>query len=84
MTKKKNSKPVMLYVAEEIYNSIVDIKKKDKNISNIDAIERYIGTDSYTQISSGRFHNNLIKELKMQGKLDIEISQLLKFKEKCI
>ena len=43
----------MLYVAEEIYNSIVDIKKKDKDISNIDAIERYIGTDSYTQISSG-------------------------------
>ena len=72
----------MLYVAEEIYNSIVDIKKKDKDISNIDAIERYIGTDSYTQISIGRFHNNLIKELKMQGKLDIKISQLLEIQRK--
>ena len=82
MKKKGNSKPVMLYVAEEIYNSIVDIKNKDTNISNIDAIERYIGTDSYIKISSGRFHENLIKELESEGKLDNEISKLLEIQRK--
>ena len=74
----------MLYVAEEIYNSIVDIKNKDTNISKIDAIERYIGTDSYIKISSGRFHENLIKELESEGKLDNEISKLLEIQRKNI
>ena len=82
MKKKENSKPVMLYVAEEIYNSIVDIKNKDVNISKIDAIERYIGTDSYIKISSGRFHENLIKQLESEGKLDNEISKLLEIQRK--
>ena len=72
----------MLYVAEEIYNSIIDIKKKDINISNLDAIERYIGTDSYIKISSGKFHENLIKELELQGKLDNEIAKLLEIQRK--
>ena len=84
MKKKENSKPVMLYVAEEIYNSIVDIKNKDVNISKIDAIERYIGTDSYIKISSGRFHENLIKQLESEGKLDNEISKLLEIQRKNI
>ena len=74
----------MLYVAEEIYNSIVDIKNKDTNISKIDAIERYIGTDSYIKISSGRFHENLNKELESEGKLDNEISKLLEIQRKNI
>ena len=82
MKKKEYSKPVMLYVAEEIYNSIIDIKKKDINISNLDAIERYIGTDSYIKISSGKFHENLIKELELQGKLDNEIAKLLEIQRK--
>ena len=72
----------MLYVAEEIYNSIIDIKKKDTNISNLDAIERYVGTDSYNKISSGKFHENLIKELESQGKLDNEIAKLLEIQRK--
>ena len=82
MKKKENSKPAMLYVAEEIYNSIVDIKNKDVNISKIDAIERYIGTDSYIKISSGRFHENLIKQLESEGKLDNETSKLLEIQRK--
>ena len=82
MIKKESSKPVMLYVAEEIYNSIVDIKKKEKDISNIDAVERYIGSVSYNKISSGRFHENLIKELETKGKLDYEISNLLEIQRK--
>ena len=82
MIKKESPKPVMLYVAEEIYNSIVDIKKKEKDISNIDAVERYIGSVSYNKISSGRFHENLIKELETKGKLDYEISNLLEIQRK--
>ena len=77
-----HSKPAMIYVAEEIYNSISNIKKKNKEVSNIDAIEMYIGTDSYVKISSGIFHENLIENLKIEGKLDNEIFQLLQIQKK--
>ena len=38
----ENKKPYILYVAEEIYLEIFKIKKQNIDISNIDAIERFL------------------------------------------
>ena len=63
MKKKDITKPVMLYAAEEIYLKISEIKSKNPEISLIEAVEIYIGSESYQNLSSGEFHNQLLKKL---------------------
>ena len=63
MKKKDIIKPVMLYAAEEIYLNISEIKLKNPEISLIEAMERYIGSESYQNLTSGEFHNELLKKL---------------------
>jgi len=70
--RQSKKKPYVLYVAEIIYSKISNIKKDNLNISNIDAIERYIGTRSYEEISSGKFHDAWLKELKENNFFDKE------------
>ena len=62
MKKKDITKPVMLYAAEEIYLKISEIKLKNPEISLIEAVEIYIGSESYQNLSSGEFHNQLLKK----------------------
>ena len=57
-------KPYVLLVAELIYTKICEIKKMNPDFSNINAIETFIGTEAYNQISSGKFHEDLIKKLE--------------------
>jgi hypothetical protein len=64
-------KPYVLFVAEEIYLKICDIKKKNPSFSNIDAIESFIGTESYKKISSGQFHDEWFENLKKNEFIDI-------------
>ena len=54
----------MLYAAEEIYSMVSDIKLKNPEISVIEAVERYIGSKSYQNLSSGEFHNELLNRLQ--------------------
>ena len=63
MKKKDIAKPIMLYAAEEIYLKISEIKLKNPEISLIEAVEIYIGSESYQNLSSGEFHNQLLKKL---------------------
>ena len=60
----------MLYVAEKIYLKISEIKKKNPEITNIEAIERFIGTDLFKEISSGEFHDKWFDELKKNNFID--------------
>ena len=60
----------MLYVAEEIYLKVSEIKKKNPEITNIEAIERFIGTDLFKEISSGKFHDDWFEELKKNNFID--------------
>ena len=53
----KTKKPYVIYLAEIIYKNISDIKKNNLDISNIDAIEGFIGSNIYEEISSGKFHD---------------------------
>mgnify|MGYP001361294521 CR=1 FL=1 len=62
-------KPYVLYVAEVIYLEICQIKKND-NINNVEAVERFIGSDKYKKISSGRFHDEWFADIKKNNFVD--------------
>ena len=63
-------KPYVLFVAELIYSKIVEIKKKDSNFTNLDAIDAFIGSDTYNYISSGKFHEEWFIDLKKNNFID--------------
>ena len=67
MKKKDTTKPAMLYAAEEIYLNISEIKLKNPEISIVEAIERYIGSKSYQNLSSGKFHDKLFIKLEKEN-----------------
>ena len=63
-------KPYVLYVAELIYSEVCEIKKKNPFLNNVDAIEAFIGSDTYTHISSGKFHDEWFEKLKKDKFID--------------
>ena len=86
---KSKERPYILFVAEKIYSQICEIKKKNSEFSNIDAIENFIGSKTYLEISSGKFHQNWMDELKKNNfvdkkskkKIPEETIRLLKFQQ---
>ena len=60
----------MLFVAEIIYSEISKIKKNNIGFSNIDAIDSFIGSEIYKNISSGKFHDKWFDELKKNNFID--------------
>ena len=68
--KINKDKPYVIYMAETVYKNIVKIKRKNPEISNIDAVERFIGTSTYEDISSGKFHDKWFDSLKKDGFFD--------------
>ena len=66
----KTEKPYVIYLAEIIYKNIADIKKNNSDISNVDAIEGFIGTKKYEEISSGMFHDTWFKYLENNNFID--------------
>ena len=66
------NKPYVLYVAELIYKKISEFKNNNSGISTNDAIEGFIGSETYEEISSGRFHDNWFKELENNNFIDTE------------
>ena len=61
---KSKERPYILNVAEIIYKEVSEIKMKNSNLSNIEAINNFINTETYKIISSGKFHDNWLKELE--------------------
>ena len=68
--KINKEKPYIIYMAETIYKNIVEIKKNNLDISIIDAIERFIGTPQYEDISSGKYHDSWFKDLEQNEFID--------------
>ena len=62
-------KPYVLYVAETIYLEILKLKKND-NLNNIEAFERFIGSQIYKKISSGKFHDEWFSNLEKNNYID--------------
>jgi len=67
---QSKERPYVLFVAETIYLNIYEIKKKNQDFSNIDAIENFIGSEVYKEIGSGKFHDDWFKELKKNNFID--------------
>ncbi|MDC0350806.1 hypothetical protein OAM73_03085 [Candidatus Pelagibacter sp.] len=63
-------KPYVLRVAELIYSSVVNIKKENPGMTNIQAFELFMTTKDYELISSGEFHNQWFLELKDNNFID--------------
>ena len=63
---QSKEKPYVLLVAELIYSKVSEIKKKNPDFSNINAIEAFIGTETYKYISSGKFHDELMNKLNKE------------------
>ena len=63
-------KPYVLFVAELIYQEICKIKKKNTYLNNIDAIEAFIGSETYTHVSSGKYHDEWFEKLKKSKFID--------------
>jgi len=68
--KHSKERPYVLFVAEVIYSEIERIKKKDPSLSIIDAVDAFIGSETYNHISSGKFHEEWLKELKQNDFID--------------
>ena len=69
---KSKEMPYILFVAELIYSKICDIKDKNPSFSNIDSIDNFIGSETYNNISSGKFHDNWFEELKKNKSIDLK------------
>ena len=67
---KSKDRPYILYVAELIYKEINEIKKRNPDFSNINAIENFIGSKIYYEISSGKFHDTWFKQLEKNNFID--------------
>ena len=67
---KITDKPYVLRVAEMIYLKIVDIKKQNSQINNIQAFEIFMTTKDFDLISSGEYHNQWFSELKQNNFID--------------
>ena len=52
-----SDKPYVLRDAEYIYSKIVNIKKENPDMTNIQAFEVFMTTKDYDLISSGEFHD---------------------------
>ena len=68
-------RPYILLVAEKIYLEICKIKKINQDLSNIDAIESFIGSKIYNEISSGEFHDKWLKQLEKNNFIDNNTNQ---------
>ena len=68
--KQSKERPYVLFVAEKIYLNIVEIKNKNPELSNLDAIDAFIGSETYNHISSGKFHEEWFSELEKDDFID--------------
>ena len=68
--KQLKERPYVLFVAEAIYLKICEIKKNNNQLSNIKAIENFIGSELYEEISCGKFHDRWLEQLEKRNFID--------------
>ena len=83
MKNKKIDKPIIIYAAEEIYLKVSNIKKENPEISLVEAVERYIGSESYNYLKSGEFHNKLFNNFSKKH-LPTKILEMLMIQKKIV
>ena len=65
-----SDKPYVLRVAELIYFKVVNIKKENPDMTNIQAFEVFMTTKDYDLVSSGEFHDKWFLDLKNNDLID--------------
>ena len=65
-----SEKPYVLRAAEFVYSNIIEIKKQNPEINNIQAFEIFMTTKEYDILSSGEFHDKWFLELKSNKFID--------------
>ena len=65
-----SDKPYVLRVAELIYSKVVNIKKENPDMTDIQAFEVFMTTKDYDVISSGEFHDKWFSDLKNNNFID--------------
>ena len=66
----KSEKPYVLRAAEFVYSNIIEIKKQNPEINNLQAFEIFMTTKEYDILSSGEFHDKWFLELKNNKFID--------------
>tara|TARA_Y100000591_G_scaffold330812_1_gene362882 strand:- start:477 stop:917 length:441 start_codon:yes stop_codon:yes gene_type:complete len=74
----KTEKPYMLRAAEFVYSNIVEIKKQNPEINNIQAFEIFMNRKEYDILSSGEFHEKWFQELKNNKFIDTVTKKKIK------
>ena len=85
----KIEKPYVLRAAEFVYSNIIEIKKQNPEVNNIQAFEIFMTTKEYDSLSSGEFHDRWFLELKnnkfvdtvTKKKIDEETLRLLELQK---
>tara|TARA_B110001452_G_C14987601_1_gene345252 strand:+ start:106 stop:546 length:441 start_codon:yes stop_codon:yes gene_type:complete len=72
---KKVKKPYVIYMAEVIYSYISIIKKDNSQISTEEAINKFIETNDFIKLSSGKLHNQWFAQLKLNNYKDINTGE---------
>jgi hypothetical protein len=72
---KQVDKPYILRVAEIIYSQIQEIRGKNSDIDNREAIQKFTETEKYIELSSGEFHNKWLTKLKNNKNVDVETNK---------
>jgi len=67
---KNIEKPYVLRAAEFVYSKIIEIKKQNPEVNNIQAFEIFMTTKEYDLLSSGEFHDKWFLELKSNKFID--------------
>ena len=65
-------KPYVLRAAEFVYSNIIEIKKQNPEINNIQAFEIFMTSKEYDILSSGEFHDKWFVELKNNKFIEFE------------
>ena len=61
----------MYYLLQKKYiQKFRRLKKKNLNFTNIDAIDNFIGSETYNEISSGKFHDKWLQQLEQSNFID--------------
>ena len=69
---QSKEKPYVLLNEELIYLKVSEIKNKNPDFSNINAIEAFIGNETYKYISSGIFYDELMTKLNKDNFINKE------------
>tara|TARA_B100001093_G_scaffold464284_1_gene481038 strand:+ start:871 stop:1308 length:438 start_codon:yes stop_codon:yes gene_type:complete len=69
---KSTERPYVLFVAEKIYLEISKIRKDNLDFSNTDAVKKFIESNLYKEVSSGKFHDEWLKKIKKNNFIDLK------------